>query len=174
MIAVHGSRTPEDVVFDVLILGLGNPLMGDDGVGAAVIEELAQRDLPRGVRTEVAPDILHLMSVWLGEPEVWLVDAAQRWDEPGSIHVLEHDEVLGLDDDHRSAHRLGLAEGLRWLLHGRPELVEVRFRLWGVEPEVVAPVSRLTHRVAAAVDALARDIVMAVGEGRPPSDPVMA
>jgi hydrogenase maturation protease len=158
MTAVHASRASEDVTSDVLILGLGNPLMGDDGVGAAVIEELAQRNLPPGVRTEVAPDILHLMSVWSGEPEVWLVDAIERSDQSGSIHVLEHDEVLGLNDDHRSTHQLSLPDGLRWLIHSYPELAGVRFRLLGVEPDTLAPTSRLSSAIAEAVVALAHQI----------------
>jgi len=34
---------------ETLVLGLGNPLRGDDGVGPAVIEWLRQRGLPPGV-----------------------------------------------------------------------------------------------------------------------------
>ena len=33
----------------VLVLGVGNPLLGDDGIGAAAIHRLRQEPLPRGV-----------------------------------------------------------------------------------------------------------------------------
>ena len=93
---------------ELLILGLGNPLVGDDGIGAAVVHELLRRGLPEGVRAEVAHDILQLPSVWKGEREVWVVDAVQRGAEPGSTCLVEHDELLGLTGSHRSAHHLSL------------------------------------------------------------------
>ena len=147
------------MISEVLILGLGNPLMGDDGVGAAVVDELRRRGLPEGVRAEVAPDVLHLPSVWHGEPEVWLVDAVQRGAEPGSVHLMEHSELVTLQDSHRSAHQLSLPDGLRWLIHSYPELAKLRFRLWGVEPGILATTPQLSNEVAEAVPKVARAVV---------------
>jgi hydrogenase maturation protease len=38
----------------VLVLGIGNPLMGDDGVGSQVIQLLAENELPCGIKIENA------------------------------------------------------------------------------------------------------------------------
>jgi hydrogenase maturation protease len=136
---------------EILIVGLGNPLMGDDGVGAAVVEELLRRDVPKGAQARIAPDILHLPSIWGGEPDVWLVDAVRQDCKPGTIHVLEHSRVFDLKGTHRSAHQLSLPDGLRWLIHTYPGLANARYRLWGVEPKDLSPNPRLSPEVAAAV-----------------------
>jgi hydrogenase maturation protease len=149
----------ESDVVRLLVVGLGNPLMGDDGVGAMVAGELRRSGPPSGSRVEVLPDILHLTTIWEHEPDVWLVDAVRCGGLAGSIHVFEHEDILGMNDGHSSAHRLSLPEGLRWLLHGSPGLTEVRFRLWGVEPKTIAPGSVVTPPVEAAVIELSRRIV---------------
>jgi len=159
------------MVTTLLIVGLGNPLMGDDGVGVAVVEELMRRRLPEGVRAGVAPDVLHLPSLWEGESNVWMVDAVSAGGPPGTIHVLDHAQILELDDHHRSAHQLSLPEGLRWLLHGCPELAGVRFRLWGIEPETLSARSGLTARVAAAGRSLSVELAAAAADGRSASLP---
>lgn len=143
---------------DLLVLGLGNPLMGDDGVGTAVVEELRRQTASNELRTAVAPDVLHLRSIWQGEPRVWLVDAVQRSEPPGTIHVLSYSDMVAIQSTHRSAHQLSLIDGLRWLIHTYPELEGVEFRLWGVEPGTLAPTPRLSRQVAAAAKNLASAI----------------
>ena len=77
-------------------MGLGNPLMEDDGFGCAVIDSLRELGLPPGVSAEIAPDVLQLPSLWRGQPAVWMVDAVARGGPPGTIYRFGHDAVLGL------------------------------------------------------------------------------
>jgi hydrogenase maturation protease len=136
----------------VLIAALGNPLMGDDGAGAAVIAALRARRLPRYVHTtDLGTDSLRLPGDWTGEPRVWLVDALLRDAPPGSVHVLEHEEVLALPPSPGSAHHQNLALNLRWIVHSFPAMADVRFRLWGIEPETVSPRCGLSPAVRQAV-----------------------
>jgi len=134
-----------------LVVGFGNPLMGDDGVGAAVVAELEQIGAPPGLRLSTLADVLHLSSAWRGEARVWMV------------HRRGHEEVLGNPQRHATVHHLSLAEGLRWIVHGCPAMAGVRFRLWGVEPESVEPVDALSPVVARAVGAVAGEIVDVLG-----------
>jgi hydrogenase maturation protease len=161
----HHARVTSPAA-EILVLGLGNPLMADDGVGTAVVEELRRRYASQKLRTEVAPDILHLRSIWQGEPRVWLVDAVQRSDPPGTLHVLSYSEMVAVQGRHLSAHQLSLTEGLRWLIHTYPELGRVDFRLWGVEPSTLAPTAGLSSQVAAAVEKLASAIATGAARGR--------
>ena len=143
----------------VLVLGLGNPLMADDGFGPAVVGALREAGLPRGATVAEAPDVLQLSRLWQGEAEVWLVDAIAAGDPPGTIHRIAHDELLELPPRAGSAHHLDLVDALRWLLHGSPVLGEIRFRLWGAEPERVAPWFGLSPQVAAAVPVVAQEML---------------
>jgi hydrogenase maturation protease len=150
----------------VLVLGLGNPLMADDGFGPAVAASVREAGLPRGAAVVEAPDVLQLGRLWRGEAEVWLVDAVATGDRPGTIHRIAHDELLELAPSVGSAHHLDLVDALRWLLHGSPVLGGVRFRLWGAEPERVGPWAVLGARVAAAVPVVAQEILRAAAGRR--------
>ena len=144
----------------VLVLGLGNPLMADDGFGSAVAEALRRAGLPRGAAVVETTDVLQLGRLWRGEAEVWLVDAVATGDHPpGTIHRIAHDELLELAPSTGSAHHIDLVDALRWLLHGSPVLGGVRFRLWGAEPERVGGWFGLSPRVAAAVPVVAQEIL---------------
>jgi hydrogenase maturation protease len=74
-----------------LVVGLGNPILGDGGVGWKVAEEL-KRSLPEGARVEV--DCLSLggmglMEHLIGYDHVILVDAFEMDAPVGSISVLK-------------------------------------------------------------------------------------
>jgi hydrogenase maturation protease len=146
----------------VLVVGFGNTLAGDDGVGPAVIDALREAGPPLGMRAEHGgADSLTLPSTWRGEPSVWLVDAVSAGCAPGTIHRLDHEEVLGLPQHHATAHYLSLPDSLRWISLAHPEMDALRYKLWGVEPERVEPSQRLSPAVAATVPRVTREILEA-------------
>lgn len=75
----------------VLIVGLGNPILGDDGVGWMVAEDV-RRHLPEGVPVDVlclSLGGLSLMEHLIGYDQVILVDAFSTDAPVGSISVLK-------------------------------------------------------------------------------------
>jgi hydrogenase maturation protease len=143
----------------VLVVGFGNPLAGDDGAGPAVIERLVRAGLPPGLRAEEGgQDSLRLPSLWRGERRVFLVDALVRGAEPGAIHRVDHEHLLGIPQRHGTAHQLSLPESLRWLALAFPEMGAVRYRLWGIEPARLDRVVGLTPAVEAAVRAVEAEL----------------
>jgi hydrogenase maturation protease len=86
-----------------LIVGLGNPILADDGVGVHVVRALAAYSLPAGVvLTEACVGGLRL-----------LVDAIQMPDgQPGDIFSLRPD-ALQSSLHSGSAHDLSLSDALR-------------------------------------------------------------
>ncbi|NWG01071.1 MAG: hydrogenase maturation protease, partial [Thermoanaerobaculaceae bacterium] len=118
----------------ILIIGFGNSLQGDDGVGPAVVARLAACPLPPGVRVvEGGTDSLRLPQLWEGEEEVWVVDAVTSGATPGTLPRVGHEQLLQEPQHHASAHTLSLPESLRWLELACPELASVRYELWGIE-----------------------------------------
>lgn len=159
-----GEDPPGGEARRVLVVGLGNPLMADDGVGIAVAERLLSLELPAGARAEVGDtDSLRLLSLWKGEEEIWLVDAILRDTQPGTVHRMSHDEVLSIPQRHAAAHFLSLPESLRWIAAATPDMARVRYRLWGIEPESIALSPGLTPRVATAAEAVAAEIAGELG-----------
>jgi hydrogenase maturation protease len=143
----------------VLVLGLGNPLRGDDGVGPRIIEELARRGLPEGVTAlDVGNAGLDLLNVLEGWERAVIVDAAEMGREPGCFVRFTPDEVrLARSDDRHSLHDAGLSEALALadaLGRTLPELV-----IFGVQPVEVGWKAGLSSAVEAVIPALA-DAVM--------------
>ena len=144
----------------ILILGLGNSLVGDDGAGPAVLGRLREHGLPPGVRSEDGgADSLRLPVLWHGEQEVWLVDAVKSGSVAGTILRMSHDEVLAVPQRHASAHSLSLAESLRWIALAYPAMAAIRYRFWGIEVERLALVEELSAPVATAVGKVAVEVL---------------
>jgi hydrogenase maturation protease len=78
---------------------MGNLLRGDDGFGVAVARELEDCDLPEGVDVaEVGISGMSMAQELLdGYDAFVLVDAMERDEEPGTLHI-ERAEVPDLDD----------------------------------------------------------------------------
>ncbi len=74
----------------ILVLGVGNPILSDDGVGIQVARELKKKH-PKGVTVdELAASGLELLDVVRGFDKVVIIDAIQTKDGvPGDLHVLE-------------------------------------------------------------------------------------
>ncbi|MCD4748993.1 MAG: hydrogenase maturation protease [Thermoanaerobaculales bacterium] len=150
---------------DILVVGFGNTLAGDDGAGPVVVENLQRRKLPPRLRVEYCgSDSLVLPSLWQGETEIWLVDALVRRNPPGSIFMLNHDEVLSIPQRHATVHHLSLPESLRWISLTYPEMKSVRYRLWGIEPDEFRIADGLSSEVEKAVSMVADRILDAVSE----------
>jgi hydrogenase maturation protease len=75
----------------VLVAGVGNIFLGDDGFGVEVVRRLAGRKLPEGV--EVADFGIRGMDLAYALQDdydvVVFVDAIPRGDEPGTVYLIE-------------------------------------------------------------------------------------
>ncbi|MGC8917303.1 MAG: hydrogenase maturation protease [Thermoanaerobaculum sp.] len=153
-----------------LVVGFGNPLMGDDGVGPAVVSRLMAMGVPQGARVvEGGTDATVLANLWRGEPRVFLVDAVATGDPPGTIHRLSSAELAAWPQKHGDAHSLSLPECVGWVLLARPEMALARIELVGIEPERVAPGAGLSDPVSRAVVVLAELLAAEVAVSGPGS-----
>jgi hydrogenase maturation protease len=84
----RGSSVPK-----VLVAGIGNIFLGDDGFGVEVASRLAGRNLGEGVRvTDFGIRGLDLAYALMDGPEVTiLIDACPRDEAPGTLYVVEPD-----------------------------------------------------------------------------------
>ncbi len=99
-----------------LVLGMGNPILSDDGVGLLVAGRLAEEALPAGVEvrlSEVAG--LRLLELVRGFTRVIIIDAlkspAEAGREPGEIVRYEAKDFKG-GHRWRSAHSIGIDTAL--------------------------------------------------------------
>lgn len=104
----------------LLVLGLGNLLCGDDGLGVAAVERLtASYEVPEGARVVDGGTLgLSLLPELEDAEAAILVDAIRDDQPPGSLVRLEGDEVAPAVAARLSVHQIGVAdllEGARWL-----------------------------------------------------------
>jgi hydrogenase maturation protease len=120
-----------------LIIGLGNPWRGDDGVGPHVARALSGLSRPDGGVQCAAQDALSLIQSWQGARHVYVVDAVQTGQREGTLLRLDALRDPLPTASAYSSHGLGLAEAvaLARQLHRLPE----RLTLMGIEARCFAP-----------------------------------
>lgn len=77
----------------ILVAGIGNIWLRDDGFGAEVVKRLAERELPEGVAVlDFGIGGLDLAyEAMRGYDALILVDASRQGGEPGTLYVMEPD-----------------------------------------------------------------------------------
>jgi hydrogenase maturation protease len=111
----------------VLLLGLGNTLAGDDGVGALIAAALAADPrLPARVEAVVAgPDLLRCCRRLEGREHIVLVDALL---DPAHAGVVQcHADTGEMDAAQGHAHHLSAVQSLELLRRVLPGLAATRF-----------------------------------------------
>lgn len=163
----------------VLVAGIGNIFLGDDGFGSEVVRRMSTKDLPSRVRVaDYGIRGMHLAyDLVAGEYDLTvLVDATMRGDAPGTVYVVE----LDLPGDPKQppgemvtpaqildAHGMqpDVVLNLVALLGGDPG----RVLLVGCEPAVLDHRMGLSPAVAAAVDTAAGAVADIVDACQSPS-----
>jgi hydrogenase maturation protease len=103
-------------VSGILILGMGNTLAGDDGVGVEVARALeGDARLPPG--TDVIPagsDLLRCADAMRDRRLVVVIDAVMGEDPPGTVELFEGD-LRVLEERQGHAHHLSVPQALELL-----------------------------------------------------------
>lgn len=139
---------------DTLVLALGNPLRGDDGVGAAVLEHLSAHDLPEHITLlDGGTAGLETALLLADYRRVFIIDAAEMGLKPGSWRrILPEQVTLGETDLRGTLHSAGLAEALA--LGAALEMLPPAIVIYGVQPTVIGWEPGLSGAVAASVPAV--------------------
>ncbi len=152
-----GSRT--------VIVGVGNPLARDEGIGPRAIEVLQRRGLPEDVDAiDAGTDLLAVIPELEAAERVILIDAVQAGREPGTVHRFTLDELLEKAADApewRSAHDLTVVTAVRLAQMTGTRLPPTI--VFGVEAGEVALGEGLTSAVEAALDGLIETVLAEVG-----------
>lgn len=149
-----------------LVVGLGNPILGDDGIGWRVAEALGASLAPaNGQSSSIEVECfalggLSLMEQLVGYDRVIIIDSIQTRDgKPGQVYQLALDDLPDLSTGHTTAaHDTSLQTAMRL---GRTMGVELPkdISLIGIEAAHVYDFSEeLTPEVAAAVPEAVRAV----------------
>jgi hydrogenase maturation protease len=146
-------------VKQVLILGLGNPLLGDEGIGVRVVEELKGLELPDGVTVvEGGTAGLGLIALMEGYQRVIIVDAANMDQPPGHVARFTPLEAqFQAAEAPLSLHQIGLREALA--LAEALEVTPAELVIVGIQPNRVEMGTGLSPEVEKAIPQIIRTIL---------------
>jgi hydrogenase maturation protease len=143
----------------ILVMGVGNVLLCDEGVGVRVLRELESRyDFPENVRLVDGGVLgLSLTGTLLEADQVVIIDAVRGGDEPGTLYRFEWESKPEHIQYKDSLHQIDLMETLGTLpLVAEPPQVVVL----GVQYQEINEYSvELTPKVEAAVEPLVKLVI---------------
>ncbi|MFF3456788.1 hydrogenase maturation protease [Streptomyces sp. NPDC002730] len=156
----------------ILVAGVGNIFLGDDGFGVETVRRLAAEQLPEHAEVvDIGVRGVHLAYQLLdGYDTLVLVDATARGGEPGTVYLIEADGANGIEprnallDGHRMSPDAVLAL-LETLCAGTGARPPRRILVVGCEPAGVEEGIGLSPAVAAAVPEAVRLIMGLLRDG---------
>jgi hydrogenase maturation protease len=141
----HSRRPPH-----VMIAGLGNVLLKDDGVGVHAVRSLRKTPSPGVLAVEVGTAIFDALHLFTWADRVLAIDAMQAGGPPGTIYACRANDI---EEGGRktSLHEMSVFAALQFLPHRDSNL-----NIWvlGVEPETIDYGLELSPRLQSALPQL--------------------
>jgi len=136
----------------LLVVGIGNPMRGDDGAGPLLIEQLSGLPLPEGIAlldTGEVPESFLGKMISSQPKAILLVDAVDFGAKPGAIGLWE---FVNEFPKSFSTHRIPLAMLKRFL----EEAIGAKVVLLGIQPRSIGWGSPISPEVEQTIQALVR------------------
>ncbi len=142
-----------------LILGIGNILLCDDGVGIHVVNRLKEEyDFPESVQIiDGGTKGLDLLPYIEQSDRVLIIDAANFKKAPGTIGTVEGDSITSFLSSKLSVHQIGLPDMLfaaKFMEITPPELCLV-----GIQPKSLETGTELSGEIRARLDILVETVL---------------
>ncbi|HEX9975180.1 MAG TPA: HyaD/HybD family hydrogenase maturation endopeptidase [bacterium] len=131
----------------IIVLGVGNELLSDEGIGVHVVKELRIQDiLPLEVEImEGGTDGFGLINIITDSDRLIIIDSIKGGSEPGTLYKFDIEDAPGTPDLFKtSVHQIGILEviNLCSLIGKTPKTTVI-----GVEPKSIATGMELTEEV---------------------------
>jgi hydrogenase maturation protease len=146
-----------------LVLGVGNLLLSDDGLGVHAIRRLESRkDIPPDTQLiDGGTCGLELLQYFEGIDRLIIIDAVRNHAQPGTIHILTGNQIPAYLSMKISPHEVALPE-LLFAAQIR-DLSPSQILVYGIEPASLELGMELTGEVNNHLDALVDQVVQNLG-----------
>jgi len=128
------------------IIGIGNILRGDDGIGPAIIEELKKLDLPDSIQLiDIGSDAFSIIDYFENKQPVLVIDCAHMGKKPGEVVKFDVKENnLPILDKAISIHGFGFSDVYK-MAQGLYE--NVQCTIVGIQPKSIEFNTGLSKRI---------------------------
>ena len=164
--AAKRPKTEKDEALkQTLIVGVGNPLLGDEGIGLHAVRNLSQLPMPANVGLlDCGCDLLNLVAYLPNSRQagadklkkIIILDAIRGGGKPGRIYRFDFAELETIQTQTRSAHQLQTVDALRLLKKVCPCLSRCEIVVMGIEPKAMQLSGDLSQEVRESIADLIR------------------
>jgi len=136
----------------ILIVGIGNLLCRDEGIGVHVIQEMKNMKLPDHIDLlDMGTSTMDLISYLEGVKKLIVIDALKAGGSPGTIYRCRPGDLLANEEGPISLHEIGVLETLSM---AKKMGVEINTVIIGVEPKVLDWGMELSDEVKSKIPAV--------------------
>jgi hydrogenase maturation protease len=116
----------------IVVVGVGNLLMQDEGIGIHALQELEKQGLPPDVKLIDGGTSPDLIAYTKAGQKLIIIDSAKAGGEPGDIYRFRPEDLADEKPALASAHQMGVVENLALMEISGNKPVEIV--IIGVEP----------------------------------------
>ena len=123
-------------VKDTVIIGIGNILLKDDGMGVHVIKQLELENLPSTIElVDGGTSTLDTLGFFLDYKKVIVIDCLRAGLKPGTIYKIKPEDITSYKKENLSIHDVQILDVVKManMMDKYPEVV-----IFGIEPEEIA------------------------------------
>ena len=144
----------------IMIIGIGNLILKDEGVGIHVVRELRNRQLPPEIDViDGGNAMMELLSILQEADNSIIIDALRAGGKPGTIYRFSPQDLMNATERPLSLHQVDLLDvlGIAKILDGNAHVVII-----GIEPKEISWGMDLTppvrHKVPNVIDVVLKEI----------------
>ncbi len=139
---------------DTVVIGLGNPLLSDEGIGVCLAEQLSQRqsEFPLVDFVDAGSAGLNLLHLIANRKKAVIIDCAKMGTQPGTIRRFTPDDVQSVKKlNQYSLHEADILQVVKLSQQLGECPREIAF--FGIEPESLQPGRELSESLSAKINA---------------------
>ena len=159
----HSDENNSNFSKKILVLGVGNELLSDEGIGVHTVKELSKRELPPEIEImEGGTDGFGLIHIITETDRLIVIDSVKGGSEPGTLYKFDIKDAPKTPDLFKtSVHQIGILEviNLSSLIGKTPETTVI-----GVEPKTISTSMELTKEVKAKIPRVIELVLKEVDE----------
>lgn len=147
----------------ILILGIGNLLLKDEGIGVHVLREIQKLPLPPDVETmDGGTKGIDLLFDIEGRKKVIVIDTVKAGEPPGTMYRFTDKDLASKKEALRTAHGIDFTDVVKTaqFLGNKPD--EIIFI--GIEPEDMSEGMDLSPMIAEKIPVLIKIVMREIGE----------
>ena len=128
---------------DTAILGIGNILLKDDGIGVHIIKELEEEKLPSTIElVDGGTSTLDTLNYFLDYEKVIVIDSLKAGYEPGTIYKIKPEDIKNYKKENLSIHDVQILDVVKManMFNKYPDVT-----IFGIEPEEITFDTEMTN-----------------------------